>query len=253
MTTTPVTSPLGALVSAPVRQPLPYGLFSVLTFGTWTTAHSSGIRLTDRECGQLDPLPLQWCTGWELPDPAECADDVKFEAFSVPSMTINPIFSGDRTAQERAEARLLAFEQYAVEKWLWGLFETRGWDAATSNNISATIGLLEEKIAADYSGVGVIHLTRGLALWGLDTGVLETSRQRLQTKLGTPVVAGGGYGTVNDGAVATGPLVGFRSDVYEPDTVRDLGHNNASGFASRDYVIGFDDCVYTAIKLERTT
>jgi hypothetical protein len=125
------------------------------------------------------------------------------------------------------------------------------------------LGLLEAIIGQQYGALGVIHLPRAVALQALGEHLLETKGGRLQTMLGTPVVAGAGYpGSGPDGSsipgkpwiYASAALFGYRSDVFTSSNragdLLDRASNDLYAVAERTYLLGFDDCTTAAVQID---
>jgi len=88
-----------------------------------------------------------------------------------------------------------------------------------------SIALIEQALDQDYPGKGVIMLSRANALRAAAAGALEVRDGKLQTKLGTPVIASAaapdsvfGFGAIK---VEEGPTV--ENDVIHPNTNRQFG------------------------------
>lgn len=169
----------------------------------------------------------------------------------------SPVGWGQNRDQDAATEHLISREIARVEQALWtgdlgnvpNFSAANGFPAATSvgsfteANIWQAISTLEQELAEVYGSVGVIHMNRYLASIALDKG-LETKGGRLYTKLGTPVVAGAGYGSGK--IVASPALFGYRSDI-ETSTNRPgdqfaLATNDLYAIAERQYLLGFEPC-----------
>lgn len=82
-----------------------------------------------------------------------------------------------------------------------------GWDApvditptiGTAVDPSLGLGLLESHMAANYAGQGIVHMPRVIATLLSHRSLLELNGTQLETTLGTPVAAGGGYDLPNTG------------------------------------------------------
>lgn len=75
---------------------------------------------------------------------------------------------------------------------------------ATVTGIIVGIALLEQQIASTYGGQGVIYMSRSAALIALSTQALVVVDGHLETRLGTLVVAGAGFGSTGPSAAAAG-------------------------------------------------
>ena len=248
------------LVDAPARQALPYGLFSVVSFNASTDSHweISGIEFESIGCSSAKTLDTDCDTADSLTFNSAMAL-VEQDSFAVyGEYECSPIGNPLSKATDVATARLLAGEEKAVESALWGngsLGLTQdlptGSVAASGltslSAVGAKLGSLESFNAANYGSTGVIHMPRHLALWLLGEGLLTATGTRLFTALGTPVVAGSGYGTINkDRAYVTPAIVAYRSAVSTStqrvgDNLK-TATNDLYGVAERTYSIGWDSC-----------
>jgi len=249
------------LVPGPLRTPLPFGLFSVLGFGSGDERWENGVLFEGLTCepaggigeAQCDPedtlgLPKEFDEGYG--PGGEASTFTVYGHFKC-----SPIGTGFARAQEAANAHLLTREEARVEQAFWtgdlgnvpNLSGANGYAAPVS---VGTLGLwpavarLEQEIAARYGSQGVIHMSRENAtLLGKD-GDLRVQGGRLFTTLGTPIVAGTGY--ASDRIVATPALLGYRGDVFEssnrPGDLLDRNNNNLYAVAERTYLVGFDEC-----------
>ncbi len=262
-----------ALVQGAARTPLPFGLFSTFTFRTgdrW----ESGVSWDSPTCDPASGIGQWVCppdTVVGLPkdlDPNGGVVGVATPFTVYGHFNCSPVGSGD--AAELALAHLLSREEQAVEYALWtgnlgnipNLREAGPVMGGAPQSVGDGLAYLEYVIATGYGSVGVIHMTRGMALLALGEDLLETVGGRLQTRLGTPVVAGSGYdGTGPAGtpaltagqswAYATPALFGYRSEPFSPgEPVLDRGQNVLMALAERNYLIGYDPCGTAAVLLD---
>lgn len=250
------------LVEAPPRTPLPYGLFSVLTFRDGDTRwDSAGVEMESLiGCGPLQGIGH----GGFCADPADVTGLPHNFAQSETGLVSATPFSvtahhrcspvGSVPARTLAQARLLTFEERAVEHAFWtGMLgntpNLRAAQPITAGAVPFKVGvaLLEEWAAAEYGSQGVIHAPRAVPV-----GDLRLTGQTYRTPLGTAVVAGAGYdGTGPTGSAAlaadtrwiyiTPAMVGYRSEV-SVDEVFDHAVNDLVAFAQRDYLLAYEDC-----------
>lgn len=246
------------VVDAAPRQGLPYGLFSQLAFRPagdlrWTLP--DGVTWESLDCAPasgiahlcVDPATMTETSGIDFPEGM---------AFTVYAMEIcSPIGRTFDAAQGRATAKLFELEQAEVERAIWsGLYgaapflsdATDTTDFGTHPAAEALIEL-EQGYSSALGSLGVIHMSRGLALRYLGEDQLVRVANRLETANGTPVVAGAGYA---DGTmVATPPLFGYRSEIFAPgedEAARlDRGRNDRYALAERSYLVGWDPCTWT--------
>lgn len=260
-----------ALVAAPARTPLEYGLGSVIA---WRSGDrfEAGVTWEALTCepalGRSGSRATTSTVG--LPKPLDDFDDVNVaEALSFVvygEYAANPIGTSLEEAQQRAVDHLLTREIARVEQALWtgDLGNTpsliSGATTLTSSAYLPALGLLEEWIGDAYGSQGVIHMTRFAATMLVEA--LDARGGRLFTKaLGTPVVVGAGYpGTGPTGQspaagaswmFASPALVGWRGDVFtssnRPGDLLDRGVNHLYAVAERSYAVGFDPCGTAAV------
>jgi hypothetical protein len=236
------------LVEAPASVPYRYGLFSVAQPRTTelTTAGAdphwrNGITWVSQSCGTVR-VTQEPCV--DDADPALTGDDLcsiaEFEPFTVYAFNDDSI-PGFTLDQHRAHAteRLLHGEQYAVEETLWANLGGVSDPCTDATGSPAYVGLAlaEQSLAASYRGMGVLHMNRATATVLCDH--LYADGQIMRTKLGTPVVVGGGY--ADAGLIyATGPVVIYRGEVDTRQAAISKPSNKVSYVAQRDYVVGWD-------------
>lgn len=256
-----------ALVQGIQRQPLPYGLFSVLTFRPGADRWMNGIKWEPGTCEPASTLGMPLCEPDENgrtqgegypknldPNIAQWATAEPFTVYghyrcSAPSTTVED-------AEAQALQHLLTREEAAVEREVWRALEGENSQVGNlsvndlgTRSPALALSELEDFNAATYGSLGVIHMSRGAATYLSGKGFLVTSGGRLTTVLGTPVVAGAGYVGKGDGVFdmfVTPALVGYRSDVFAPSSERgdliDRATNTLTAIAERQYVIGTDPC-----------
>lgn len=269
-----------ALVEGASRLPLPYGLFSVVSMRPSGDRWENGVLWEPGTTGELGGVPGQDCESpaeIDLGITANVEDAAEAAPFTVYGYYHgNPIATSFEVAQAKALDHLLSREEARVEKALWtGDLGNAPSLAGTAELLEVDdpydyvegIALLEQSIAADYGSLGVIHMTRQMAVIGLSLQALETRNGRLLTALGTPVVAGAGYdGSDPDGEAApegqsyvyvTPQLFGYRSDPFtssgRPGDLLDRTTNTLYAIAERTYLLGFDTAVgvfATLMKME---
>lgn len=238
-------------VEAPAIVPYSYGLFSVADPRPITDAHwRLGVEWQSQACLETG-LTTSDC--FDEVDPLEPPDEScvirRFEPFTVYSMNRDEI--PGRTLAEREDdtvARLLAGEQRSAEQQLWQMLgaEAGGTTDLTGSSAHYALAWLEQELAENYGGTGVIHMNRATAMTLYDS--FRVQGGRLFTPLGTPVIAGGGYDEQGGSAPSssilfgTGPVVIYRGDVDLRQQAIDRASNTVSFVAQRDYVIGWD-CV----------
>lgn len=241
-----------ALVVGPGRAPLPYGLFSVLALreGSADRWEGGGIQFEGLgaapSAGAIGPYDCETPTETPgLPKDFEGGLDLsEAEPFIVyGSYRCGPIGNRLEQGAETARARLATWEEFQVERKLWQILAAETTTDLGELDAVETTARIESLLGSTYGSLGVIHMGRGTAVRLIKRGVLETRSNRLYTVLGTPVVAGSGYG---EGDVyATPALVGYRSDIFmssqQPGDLLDRARNDLYAVAERAYVIGYDD------------
>lgn len=242
------------------RAALPFGIFSVLSprpegDGRWqngieweslTCEPAGGIGevFCDPDEGTTTGLPKEFVGGNNR---GEASPFTVYGTYSCTPVGRPSI----EYAQERATEHLLAREEGRVEQALWtgdlgnGGFADGAESVGTGLTLVGAVAALEGWLGRSYGSLGVLHMTRELALTALTDGVLEVKGNRLQTKLGTPVVAGSGYPESSE-IYATPALLGYRSEIFPGATPTSAGFdretNDLYAVAERTYVIGYDPC-----------
>lgn len=250
------------LVEAPAVVPLPYGLFSIAEARLATDTHwRLGVKWQSQACS-----PVKGTTGACIDDevapldPDDYCSVTAVEPFTVYAYN-NDEIPGHSLAEHEANAvaRLVNGEQHAVESQLWAQMSAD--PAITLTDLSGAphgvaLGYIEQMLANNYFGQGVIHMDRMTAtvLWEY----IDVSGGRLQTRLGTPIIAGGGYGNMADPPVdefylyGTGAVVMYRGDIDTRQRAIAKSTNQVSYIAQRDYVVGYD-CYGIGTKFTLTT
>lgn len=263
------------IVDGIARQPLPYGLFSVLVPRTSADPHweIDGVMWETLTCEPVSGIGVYNC---EVPDEtiglpkgfASAGDIGEADTFHVyGSHSCTPVGHTPEYVQQRAQEHLLAREEAFAEQAIWtgDLYEDTdaqtgfaqgATQVSTGESIARSIAALEAWIARTYGSQGVIHMTREAALLGIGAQVLTVVGNTLRTGLGTPVVAGAGYpGTGPAGQVpvadttymyVTPGLLGYRSEVFSGASPVEAGFNRGTNdmnaVAERTYSIGWDPC-----------
>lgn len=248
------------IVAPPERTPLAGGLFSVLTFPDSNARWEMGVTFPGQTCG---PVPVTAGPGCveEIDEPSFSFDrnldwqEIP-EAFTVSGQfSCSPVGVSIAEAEQNAVADLQRHEEAAAEIWLWDqqLADATAVEGTTGPlSADEALGVLEHHIAREYGSQGVIHAPR----WLIPSLDVTLRGGRLVTKaLGTPVVAGSGYGTPgeSDLLVATPALLGYRSAVeLVGDTLQsfDRAQNGLSVLAQRTYLIGYDTCPPVSITVD---
>lgn len=248
-----------ALVAAPARPPLPYGLFSVLAPRDGSTDRwQAGIQFEELGCppaatGIIGPYACGEDAIDGLPKEFDGnADTVTASEFTVyTSQVCSPIGNSLERSTEIASGRMALFEERLVETALWAILQDVDIKATIlaadkKDEVLRKIAALEQAASNAYGTQGVVHMPRETALLGIGYSALDVRQNRLFTQLGTPVVAGSGY-THTTGSAAvfwTPQMVGYRSEVFN-STARagdllDRASNDLYGVAERTWVLAFD-------------
>lgn len=254
------------------RVPLPFGLLSVLnprpdTAGRWqsgivweplTCSPASGIGDVDCEASETAGVTVAPGLPKQFAPPGGTDEATPFTIYG--SYICSPTGHPVEWAQDRAIEHLLAREEARAEQAIWTgdlgnipNFTQAVNSASAAQAPRAAIAEAEQYLATEYGSLGVIHMSRQVALLALAEEALEVRGTRLFTRLGTPVVAGAGYpGTHPDGVtagtwiVATPAIMGYRSEIFAATSrtgdLLDRGVNNLHGIAERTYVIAWDEC-----------
>lgn len=271
-----------SLVEAPPIKPLAHGLFSVVDFRPsgrfetgieWEprggTALIDGISAVHADVLDMTGLPKT------LDGQSDPALNEAFPFTVYAQWKKSPTSFGVADAQAKANDQLAKWEQMRVEQALWtgdllndpNLQGANGSTAPTVlTEVKATyaggLAALEDFLGSVLGQAGIIHMSRSMALLGIDERVLEVKSGRLQTSLGTPVVAGAGYpGTAPEGnpsittrwVYATSPIIGYRSEVFESSNrAGDLfnqGTNDLYAIAERTYLLGYEQAGIGAVEV----
>lgn len=269
------------IVQGATRQPFPYGLFSTFTFRSGDR-FEGGVQWEPTFCEIANGLGAWDCAegstqtgpGWpkdlntSRPPVTPATPFVIYGHFDCLSTGWPP---GD--AQDEATAMLLATEEIRTEQAFWtgDLGNTPNLaDAAeeiaggTAVDIVSAIAMLEDYSAGHHGGLGVLHMSRGVATAAVSKNLVLAVGGRLTTVLGSPVAAGAGYpGSAPDGtpsgngtswAFVSPAVFGYRSDVFtssaRPGDLLDRGTNMMNAIAERNYLLGFDPCGVGAVNVK---
>lgn len=227
--------------------PYPFGLFSIPPASApsdghwqsgvwWQTAACTLVGVTHGPCTVDEDVPAK--------DPNVVCGQGFAGAFTVYAMS-DVSTGGASIDEKRAQARdlLLAGEQWAVESVLWDLLLAATPAASTAPTIEAAIGLAEATMPSLYGGTPTLHMNRLAATLGGSAAALRVDGARLRSFLGSPVVAGGGYGDAGEDdleVIASGGLVVIRSEVFDLGDHIDQATNTLSAVVERTYAVGWD-------------
>lgn len=258
------------LITAPTRQPLRHGLFSVLPAlgehagGRW---YGSGVEFMALTCAPAGAFPGQDC------DPATPEAVITTEDKNTPTFGEGSSFgvygwfecgpASLDVAQDEAVAHLLLREEARVEHTFWTgdqgntpALVKSGATPVGGSDLKEAVALLEGWAGSVLGYTGVIHTSRAQAMRMIAAGVAAVTDGVLLTKLGTPVVAGSGY--PDDGQIfMTGGLIGIRSEVEllgtDPLSGFKRETNDLVAYAYRTYSLAMDTCGVAVAKVSPPT
>jgi hypothetical protein len=245
------------------REALPFGLFSTVHFReTDRVRWENGVEWESLVCAPVSGVTAEdaACIGdleYFFRDSCDVGEAHVMTVWGAVKYGVGTGRSLER-AEEAAQALLLAREEAQVEALLWQvLLDSAPTDVHSGGAVSPALGLalLEDWIGQVYGSLGVVHASRAVASL-LDTAV-SSRTNRLVTTLGTPVVAGAGYGSYGTPTAtttwvhATPALFGYRGSVFKA-TSFDHDKNDMYAVASRQYVVGFDPCGVGAVRVDQT-
>jgi len=273
---------VGSLVAGPARTPLPYGLFSTFTFRPASGDRwESGVQWERQICDPVGGIGAWNCVDDTIGLPKDLPRNGQGSGEATPftvygHFNCSPVGYSVEDAQTRATEHLLTREEQRVERAFWtgdlgnlpclanpDPDETTVLAGGAAVGYIAGLAMLEDFIAGEYGSLGIIHMTRGSALTA-SANVLESKGGRLYTKIGTPVVAGGGYpgsgpsgepaGNGKVWAYASTQLFGYRSEPFNSSNragdLFDRATNDLYAISERSYLLGFDDCGTAAVQLD---
>lgn len=239
-------------VTAPPIAPYRYGLFSVAAEQAPDTPHAFGV-------GQYT-WESDWCGEAVAVTHSPCVQDNP-ESISIDSTLCNLaqfqpfwVYAYSQAGagaylsdelQAQARDRIANGSQYAVEAQLWATMDAAITQVSVTGGVQG-LAYVEQLLAQQYKGLGVIHMSRYAATILGQLGLLMPDGATLRTKLGTPVVAGAGYQQVG-GALpttydifGTGPVVVVGGATTIIPALLDTAINNVHALAFKPYVAGWD-------------
>lgn len=182
-------------------------------------------------------------------------------------------------AVARARASLVLGETLGVEDAVGDILAALSGTTnvtPSGGGVTPEVGLsiLEQAAAAAYGGQPTIHAARNIVTRWIAANLVQPVGNRLETKLGSLVAAGGGYGGLLGPASAaaasgmawawvTGPVVLHRTEVTGPDqpimAMTDSGSdpgddeytNEYMALAERIYSAQIDTCVKSAVQIQK--
>lgn len=259
-----------------------FGLFSASTLLEGVPPHElNGIEYETVCSPQVDPYPVGLC-----PADSPAADREKKPAGTVSTASASPfavyaadscVLGRDETeARQQLRQRFLSGEQAAVERTVFDgqmgntpflrQADVINTHADALPDLIEAIGLIEQWLAENYGGVGVVHAPRSMAPKLKAQTVMDVKGGQASTIAGSAWVFGTGYpGTPpatfrgeDDGKLwlyATPPVNVRRSRVIEPADWTSGAFDKAtnSGFLleERQYVVDWP-CFTVAIETKET-
>lgn len=196
-----------------------------------------------------------------------------FTVYLASKCTMRGVGNDDQEFKRRALASFEAFEHEQVEAEFWdGAIQPNNihltsagatiLNGGTTTNLMNGLALLAGVIRRD----AVIHASRRMVIGWASQHLIVERNGRLETWLGTPIIAGSGYsgnppagqpantGTI-EWAFVTTPLQIFRgSALVTPDTVAealDRSLNDLQFYAERQYTVAFDQCLRAGVRIDR--
>lgn len=155
---------------------------------------------------------------------------------------------GDNAAYGTDPTSIFALaEAPAVEEIFWNEAFLAATTLAAPANLLLALAEVEQHLAENYNGTGVIHITPRVAILLGDDGLVRPSGT-LTTRTGTPVVIGAGYdGTDGLAILGTGQPVLYRADNPQTLTGTNPNINNYATLMQRTWLIGWDCVAVKAI------
>lgn len=134
---------------------------------------------------------------------------------------------GIEQLRDSARRRLELGESHVVEQYFASLAATLGTALPAATSIAGAIAALEQAIANNVAGTGIIHLSPTTATLAASQNLLirDPLTSSLSTILGTPVVVGSGYPA--SAAYASGLVTVWRGPIVEseaPEIIRNKAH-----------------------------
>lgn len=271
-----------AIVAPPAVAPYGYGLFSVAQQPpTEGERWRCGVMWEPYACDESAAYGDQCDNDGEEKTIRDGVPLVEADAFTIYDgyLCRLPGRPTEQAIRDRAETALSLGEQRAIEYVVWTgesgdstvnphlaspsavvLNPVNPPTADDALSLPAALAALENYLAANYGGQGVIHASRGVVTLLAHLQLVERDGTRLRTLLGTLVAGyGGSPNTGPDGTeapdgtawlYATGPVAMRRGPMFiTPDTIAaalNRTTNEVLVIAEREVVVGWD-CVHAAV------
>lgn len=237
-------------VEAPVTAMLPYGLLSavpVVNHGADDERWASffGLSWVPDACSFTSEYIMSECDPGTTPTVVNTGTVPDASGSSAPAFAVHvtdlcsSVFGlKPEEKTKRVNDATLVRSQHVVETALWAQFV-----AATPSAGPAGLDDLDDVEGAIGCGAGtggVIHMSRVTATRLIERNLVIPDGDSLRTVLGTPVVAGSGYGVTNT-VFATGPLTVHLGPIVQYEGF-DVKVNDLVVKAERPAVVVWDDC-----------
>lgn len=254
--------------SPPAPVPHRFGLFSSSTLLEGVPPHElNGVQYETVCSTQVDPYPVGLCPA-DIPSeqrqkkPADTISTAEASPFAVYAADSCVLGRDEAEARQQLRQRFLAGEQAAVERTVFDgqmgntpylrNAEVINTTAADKPSLIEAIGLIEQWLAENYGGVGVVHAPRTMAPTLKSQTVMDIKGGQASTVAGSAWVFGTGYpGTAPESVTAadegtlwlyaTPPVNVRRSQVIEPagweSGAFDKATNSGLLLEERQYVV----------------
>lgn len=230
-------------INAPNVTPRPHNLFTVAPPTTPPDPHwSAGVMWDPLACLRTGVWLDQCVSGAGDGSPkvvSDCTQQAmqQFQPFTVYA-AIKRSGGDPDDSVALARSTLGNGENFGVEQYLWDRFVATVAAPVAATNAPTALATVEQALAANYMGQGVIHLTPYIATILGAQGLIGAS-PKMTTVIGTPVVVGAGYDTPTNTIYGSGQIVVVRGTIDEHDAW-DRQVNDHVAFAERTYVVGWD-------------
>ncbi len=246
-----------ALLTGPTRTPLPFGLFSAVSFLEGAGRWENGATWQAVDCEVLPPVIVNDC------DPAQITGLPKqieghlaeghATAFTVYGTALcNPMGFRANDADDAARSVLLAGEEAAVGKAVWAaiLADDDYADLGSKPTAAEALGTIECWLRSHYGSQGVLQVGCLAVALLAEKGILNVSGTRMTDVYGTPVVIND---APSDAELAISPaMLAYRSEVFTSGDVFSQANNDLLAVAERTYLVGWDPCGTASIKIGAT-
>lgn len=246
----PTLDQLHTRIEAPTVVPHPFGLFSVAPPTTPGDHGLVGVMWESWACIDPNTTTDPCISGGATPGAKEfesCPNTISFKPITV-YLGIHRTGQSLDVGATQLRRVLEDAEEYAVEKYLWGLLDAEVTEAAALSPQGA-LAKVEEELGAGYMGTGVIHMSRGTAVRLGDS--LVRNGNRIETVIGTPVAVGAGYLANGPTIYGTGGMAIQRGDINIV-SAWNTAINDELVLGERTYVVGWD-CFATGVKVAPAT